>query len=81
MLKFIIWVLTGALAGFLAGKIMDSGDKGFLMNAIIGIVGGALGGFLGNLLGFGGGGWISGLILSVVGACLLIFIYRKLIAK
>jgi uncharacterized membrane protein YeaQ/YmgE (transglycosylase-associated protein family) len=37
-------ILIGALAGFLAGKLMKGGGFGFLMNMILGIVGGAVGG-------------------------------------
>ena len=77
LIKLITEIVLGALAGFIAGKIMDSGDKGFWMNAILGIVGGFVGGLIGNLLHIGGG-WIVGLVLSVIGACLVIFIVSKL---
>ena len=77
LIKLIIEILVGAIIGSIAGKIMDKESKGFVVNAVLGIVGGAVGGWIGNLLGIGGG-WLSGLILSVVGACLVIYIIGKL---
>ena len=39
-----------------------------------------VGGLIGNLLGIGGG-WITGLLLAIGGACLVIWLYRKFIKK
>ena len=47
------------------------------MNAVLGIVGGFVGGLIGNLLHVGGG-WLSGLILAIVGSCLVIFVVGKM---
>jgi len=44
-------ILIGALAGFLAGKLMKGGGFGFLINMILGIIGGAVGGWLFGILG------------------------------
>ena len=74
--KLIVEIVIGAVVGFIAGKIMETKDNGFVVNAILGIIGGFVGGFIGNLLGIGGG-WITGTILAVVGACLVIFVLRK----
>ena len=54
--------------------------KLILINLILGLVGGVIGGVIGSILGISGG-WIVGLILSVVGACILIWLYRKLFKK
>ena len=40
LLGFVLYILFGALAGFIAGKIMKGGGFGFIMNCIIGIVDG-----------------------------------------
>ena len=48
---------------------------GFWMNALLGIIGGFVGGLIGNLIGIGGG-WVTGLILSIIGSCLVIWIVR-----
>jgi len=75
LIHMIIFVLVGAVIGYLAGVIMKSGG-GFVRNAVLGILGGAVGGFLGNLIGIGGG-MISGIILAILGACLIIFVVDK----
>ncbi|MDO4582361.1 MAG: GlsB/YeaQ/YmgE family stress response membrane protein [Bacillota bacterium] len=76
ILSLIIWLAVGALIGFIAGKIMKS-KSGLIGNIIIGIVGSALGGWLAGLLGIGGAGFsLGGLLVSIGGACLLIFLAR-----
>jgi uncharacterized membrane protein YeaQ/YmgE (transglycosylase-associated protein family) len=77
MINFIIWLILGAIIGWLAGMVM--GDReGTLLNIVIGIVGAFLGGFVFNLLGLGGSNInnndfsIGGLIVSFIGACILL---------
>ncbi len=80
MIHLIIEIILGAVAGFIAGRIMETGDKDFVTNAILGIVGGFIGGRIGSFFHIGGG-WVMGMILSVVGACIVIAIYRKVKQK
>lgn len=71
----LIWMLLiGALVGFLAGKIMKGSGFGALGNIVVGIVGSILGGFVFGLLGIYSGSLIGSLIMSVIGACLLLWI-------
>ena len=44
------------------------------------VIGGLVGGLIGNLLGLGDG-WLSGVLLSIGGACLVVWAYRKFIKK
>ena len=75
------WILTiilGGLAGWIAEKVMRS-DMGLIMNIVLGIVGAlALNAILNwlDILPEGGGGIIVQLIVAVIGACLLIAIFR-----
>ncbi len=73
LLVVLYWVVLGAIIGWVAGSLMHS-HRGFLGNAVIGIVGSIIGGIIGRLLGLGGG--IVGLILAVVGAMILIALLR-----
>ena len=68
-----------SLKGWIAGKIMKS-EQNLIINLILGLVGGVIGGLIGSILGISGG-WVVGLILSVVGACILIWLYRKVFKK
>lgn len=78
------WILTiilGALAGWIAEKIMNT-NHGLLTNIIIGIVGALLGNWLARaLLGTTGSGVIGQLIVAVIGACILIWGYRLIRSK
>lgn len=74
---FLVTLLCGALAGWLAGKIMDS-EGSWIRNLVLGLVGGVVGSFVLSLIGIKGSGLIGGTIVSVVGACILIWISKKL---
>ena len=76
-MDFIIGIIIGALSGWIAGKIMDS-KGGLIKNIILGLVGGFVGSFLFSLVGFETSGTIGTIITSVAGACVVIFIGRKL---
>lgn len=67
-------IIIGIVAGFLAEKIMKR-DHGLLTNLIVGVVGALIGGFLArNVLGIDFGGWIGSLIVSTIGAVILLFL-------
>ena len=72
MLGTIIFILIGCLAGFLAGKIMSGGGFGFIINSILGIVGGVVGGWLLSLLGISWGGLIGQIGTAVIGAIVIL---------
>jgi len=74
MLDFILYLLIGALAGFLAGKIMKRRSFGVLFNLIIGIIGGVIGGFIFGLLGFSTTNIIGSLVTATVGAIVLLWL-------
>ena len=68
-------LLIGALAGWIAGKIMKGGGYGTLLNIILGIVGGAVGNWLfGNLGIHVSTGILGDLITGVIGALAILFI-------
>lgn len=74
---FLYFVIIGAIAGWLAGKIMKGGGFGLLMNMVLGIIGGVVGGWVFGVLGISTeGGHLGSLITSVVGAVLILFVAR-----
>lgn len=79
----LIWTaLIGLLAGALAKWIMPGPDRGgILITMLLGIVGAFVAGFLGRALGWYEPGEGAGLIASVLGALLVLFIYRKTQAR
>jgi uncharacterized membrane protein YeaQ/YmgE (transglycosylase-associated protein family) len=80
-LGIIWWLIVGLIAGWLTGRIMGGGG-GALMDIILGLVGALVGGFLMSLLGFKAeGGMIYTIIVAVIGAVLVTWIYRKFVPK
>lgn len=80
MLNFILNLIVGAVSGWLAGEIMH--NRGTLLrNIALGIVGGLVGGFVLGLIGLSGHGIIGNIVVSVIGACVLIGGYNALVKK
>jgi len=76
-MSFIYYIIIGAIAGWLAGKIMKGGGFGLVMNMVLGIIGGVVGGWVFGLLGFSAdGGTLGSLVTSVVGAVLILYVGR-----
>lgn len=75
--SLIVSIIIGAIAGWIASKIMGS-KGGLLRNIIIGIIGGFLGPVILGVFGISGSGMIGTILVSVVGACVLIFIGKLL---
>ena len=66
-----------ALAGGIASNIMNV-SGGLLQNIVIGIIGSFVGSFVFNAIGFYAHGLFATVVVSVVGACLFIWLGRKL---
>lgn len=71
----IIWLIIGAVAGWLAGQVMTGGGFGLVGNIIVGIVGALVGGWLLPRLGiYIGGGIIAAIINAAIGAIIVLFV-------
>ncbi len=77
----IAWIILGALSGWIASMIMKKNESmGALANIITGIIGAFIGGIVFNLIG---ADKVTGLnlysvLVSVVGACILLWIVGKI---
>lgn len=68
-------LLIGAIAGWLAGKLMKGGGFGLLLNIVIGIVGGIVGNWLFGILGVSlFDGLIGDILTGAIGACAILFV-------
>lgn len=77
----LAWIVFGLIAGAIAKFLMPGNDPGgFIITILIGIAGAVVGGFIGSLLGLGGvdGFNLGSFAIAVLGALLLLFIYRKM---
>ena len=75
-------IIVGLVAGLLARAIKPGTDPmGWIMTIVLGIVGAMLGGFVASLIGINADGGFIGLIFSVIGAIILLFIYEMIMNK
>ena len=75
-------MIVGLIAGWLTGKLMGGPGKGALMDIILGLAGALIGGFLMKMMGFSSsGGYIYSILVAVVGAVILTWIFRKVIGS
>ena len=73
------WIFFGLIVGVIAKLLMPGRDPGgFIITILLGIAGAVVGGLVGRAAGFYGPGQAAGLIMSVLGAVLLLLVYRKL---
>ncbi|MDE6445079.1 MAG: GlsB/YeaQ/YmgE family stress response membrane protein [Muribaculaceae bacterium] len=73
-MNFIWYILIGIVSGAVAGKLMRGGGFGWIVNLVVGIIGGVLGGWIFGILGIHTSSIIGSLITSVVGAIFLLWI-------
>lgn len=77
LINLILWIVLGAIAGWLASLIMGrNAQMGLLANIIVGIVGAMIGGFIMNFFGQSGttGFNLWSLLVATLGAILLLFL-------
>ena len=72
----IIWLIIGAIAGWLAGQIMKGGGFGLVGDIIIGIIGSIIGGWIFGSYVVGVPGVLGAIIGSTIGAVILLFIVK-----
>lgn len=74
---WLTWIIIGLIAGAIAKAIMPGRDPGgCIVTIIIGIAGAVLAGFLGQAVGWYEPGEAAGFLAAIVGAVLILFIYR-----
>jgi uncharacterized membrane protein YeaQ/YmgE (transglycosylase-associated protein family) len=73
------WIIFGLIVGIIAKLLMPGRDPGgFVITILLGIAGALLGGFVGRALGLYGPGESAGFLMSLLGAILLLTLYRFL---
>ena len=79
----ILWtILIGLVAGAIAKLIMPGKDPGgFIITILLGIAGALIATYLGHLIGWYQAGQSAGFIGAIVGAILILFIYRLIKRK
>lgn len=76
------WILFGLVVGIIAKLLMPGRDPGgFIVTILLGIAGALLGGFIGRAMGFYGPNEAAGWIISILGAILLLVLYRMMVRR
>ena len=76
------WILFGLIVGVIAKLLMPGRDPGgFIITMALGIAGALLGGFIGRAVGWYGPNQSAGLLMSIVGAIVLLAIYRAMFVR
>jgi uncharacterized membrane protein YeaQ/YmgE (transglycosylase-associated protein family) len=76
------WIVFGLVVGIVAKFLMPGRDPGgFVITAVLGIVGALVGGFVGRVIGLYREGDPVGFIMAVVGAIVVLLIYRFTIGR
>jgi uncharacterized membrane protein YeaQ/YmgE (transglycosylase-associated protein family) len=79
MLGIVGWIVFGLIVGLVAKLLMPGRDPGgIVVTMLLGIAGALLGGFLGRAFGWYGPGEAAGYLMSIAGAVLILFVYRRL---
>ena len=77
----LVFILVGAIAGFLAGKVMTGHGLGLIWDIVVGILGAFLGGWLAGLVGISVANVLVLGIAAFVGACILLFLFRMIFRR
>jgi uncharacterized membrane protein YeaQ/YmgE (transglycosylase-associated protein family) len=82
MLSILGWIMFGLVVGALAKLVMPGRDPGgIIVTIVLGIVGALLGGWLGRAIGWYGPGEPAGFVMALIGALILLELYRLLVAR
>ncbi|MEO6198479.1 MAG: GlsB/YeaQ/YmgE family stress response membrane protein [Sphingomicrobium sp.] len=78
----IAWIVIGGIAGALAKLLMPGRDPGgCIITILLGIAGAVLAGFIGQQVGWYKSGEGAGFVAAIVGAFLLLLIYRMIAGR
>jgi uncharacterized membrane protein YeaQ/YmgE (transglycosylase-associated protein family) len=75
---FIVWIILGAIAGFVASKVLTGKGMGLIWDIAVGILGGFLGGWLAGLIGIAATNIVMEVVVAFVGAVILLVVFRAL---
>jgi uncharacterized membrane protein YeaQ/YmgE (transglycosylase-associated protein family) len=82
MFSIVGWIIFGLIVGALAKLVMPGRDPGgIVVTIVLGVVGALLGGWLGRAIGWYGPNDAAGFVMALIGALILLGLYRLLVAR
>lgn len=81
-MEFIGFLILGLVAGFIASKLINKTGGSLVLDLVLGVVGAFVGGWLFRQFGMPGeGGILYSLLVAVVGAVIVLFIYHAITGR
>jgi uncharacterized membrane protein YeaQ/YmgE (transglycosylase-associated protein family) len=81
-MAILSWILFGLVVGVIAKLLMPGRDPGgFIVTILLGIAGALIGGFIGRALGFYAESEGAGWLMSILGAIVLLALYRMMVRR
>jgi uncharacterized membrane protein YeaQ/YmgE (transglycosylase-associated protein family) len=82
-MSLIAWIVLGLVSGFIASKLVNKTGEGVLMDIVLGIIGALVGGWLFSEFGRAGVSGVNlySMLVAVVGAVVVLFIYHALVHR
>jgi len=81
-MAILSWIVFGLVIGFIAKLLMPGRDPGgFIVTILLGIAGALVGGFIGRAMGFYDTNQSAGWLMSILGAVILLALYRMLVRR
>jgi uncharacterized membrane protein YeaQ/YmgE (transglycosylase-associated protein family) len=77
----IVWIIVGAIAGFLAGKVLTGKGLGLIWDIVVGILGAFVGGWLAGLAHISVTNIVVEVVVAFVGAVILLVIFRAVTGR
>jgi len=78
MAHFLIWIISGIVAGWLAGMLVRGRGFGLIGDLVVGLLGGLVGGWLASLVGIAAISWIGEILVAALGGIVLVVVIRVL---
>jgi len=76
------WIVFGLVIGIIAKLLMPGKDPGgFIVTILLGVAGALVGGFIGRAMGLYSAGQSAGWIMSILGAVILLALYRMMMRR
>jgi len=81
-MEILSWIVFGLVVGIIAKVLMPGRDPGgFIVTTLLGVAGAMIGGFVGRAMGFYGNGQTAGWLMSILGAVILLALYRMMVRR
>jgi uncharacterized membrane protein YeaQ/YmgE (transglycosylase-associated protein family) len=77
-MNILIWIVSGIIAGWLAGLLVKGRGFGLIGDFIVGLIGGLLGGWLFGFFGIAATNWLGQILVAALGGVVLVLIIRTL---